>query len=73
MEKLDTPVMLHRIADRMRLQAQETLQQNYREMMLRAADSLDREAERLTEAQMYDFCTQLDELSPLWPASASQH
>ena len=47
MEKFDTSVTLHRIAARMRLQAEQTDQPAYRQMMLRAAATFEDEADRL--------------------------
>ena len=52
MEKLDTSVTLHRIASRMRLEAQQTGQPDYRRLMLRAADSFEEEAEQLFHDRM---------------------
>ena len=49
MEKLDTSVTLHRIAAKMRLQALQTDQTAYRQMMLRAAATFEEEADRLFE------------------------
>jgi hypothetical protein len=59
MEKSDTPLVLHGIADRMRLQATETFQLNYRDMLNRAANSLDTEADRLTEMRIHDCCMEV--------------
>jgi hypothetical protein len=49
METLDTSVTLHRIAARMRAEAQQTSQPDYQRLMLRAAASFEAEAERLFE------------------------
>jgi cyclopropane fatty-acyl-phospholipid synthase-like methyltransferase len=63
MEKQDTSIVLHGIADRMRLQAAETFQPHYKDMLNRTANSLDDEANRLTEMQTQEFCVQLNKFS----------
>jgi hypothetical protein len=49
MEKLDTAETLHRIAAKMRVQAEQTGLPEYQCLMLRTAISLELEAERLDQ------------------------
>jgi hypothetical protein len=51
MEKLDTSETLHRIAAKMRAQAEQTRLPEYQGLMLRTAMSLEMEAERLEQQQ----------------------
>ncbi len=59
MEKLDTSQTLHRIAAKMRAQAEQTKLPEYQNLMLRTAMSLEIEAERLEKQQGPNSTAQL--------------
>jgi hypothetical protein len=53
MEKLDTSETLHRIAAKMRAEAEQTQLPDYQGLMLRTAMSLELEAERLEKQRSF--------------------